>query len=117
MIRRTIQPGGTDMLRNRPCSWMTLALAWVAVVVAPAAAAGQMTPDDVGRELASLRRELQALRAEVESLKAARNVPAAAAPQTEASRDPSEGPILPAPLSTPAPDQPVVTSPSPQVLA
>jgi hypothetical protein len=96
---------------------MTLALAWAAVVVAPAGAAGQMTPDDVGRELASLRRELQALRAEVESLKAARNVPAAAAPQTEASRDPSEGPILPAPLSTPAPDQPVVTSPSPQVLA
>ena len=60
------------MLRNRPWSWMTLAFAWAAVVVAPAVAAGQTTPDDVGRELASLRRELQALRAEVESLKAAR---------------------------------------------
>ena len=57
------------MLRNRPCTWMTLALAWVAVVVAPAAATGQTTPEDVGRELASLRRELQALRAEVESLR------------------------------------------------
>jgi hypothetical protein len=117
MIRRTIQPGGTDMLRNRPCSWMTLARAWVAVVVAPAAATGQTTPEDVGRELASLRRELQALRAEVESLKAERTGPAAAGPQTETSTDAAQGPTLPAPLNAPAPDQPVLTSPSAQVLA
>ena len=105
------------MLRNRPWSSMTLAFAWAAVVVAPAVAAGQTTPDDVGRELASLRRELQALRAEVESLKAARTVPAAAAPQTGASPDAARGPTLPAPLSAPAPDQPVVTSASQDVLA
>ena len=86
------------MLHNSPWSWMTPALAWAAVVVAPAVAAGQTTPDDVGRELASLRRELQALRAEVESLKAARTVPAAAGPQTEASPDAAQGPTLPAPL-------------------
>src|SRR5918994_2943847 len=117
MIRRTIQPGGTDMLRNRPWSWMTLALAWAAVVAAPAVAAGQTTPEDVGRELASLRRELQALRSEVESLMSERTGPAAAGPQTETSADAAQGPTLPAPLNAPAPDQPVLTSPSAQVLA
>jgi hypothetical protein len=67
------------MLRNRPWWWMTLALTWTAVVVARPVAAGQTAPEDVGRELASLRRELQALRAEVESLKSARTVTAAEA--------------------------------------
>src|SRR5215217_2197494 len=113
MIRRTIQPGGTDMLGNRPWSRMTLALAWAALVVAPAAATAQTAADDIGRELASLRRELQALRAEVESLKSARTVTAAAGPQTEPSADVvAQGPTLPPPLSAPAPDQPAVTTAS-----
>ena len=55
------------MLRNWSCSWTVLALACVAVTANPGTAAAQTTPDDIGRELASLRRELQALRAEVES--------------------------------------------------
>jgi hypothetical protein len=106
------------MLRNRPWSWMTLTLACAAVVVAPAAATAQTAADDIGRELASLRRELQALRAEVDSLKSARTVTAAAGPQTEPSADVvAQGPTLPPPLSVPAPDQPVVTTASPQVLA
>ena len=55
------------MLRNWSCSWTVLALACAAVTAQPGLAAAQTTPDDIGRELASLRRELQALRAEVES--------------------------------------------------
>ncbi len=105
------------MLRNWSCSWTVLALACVAVTANPGTAAAQTTPDDIGRELASLRRELQALRAEVELLKAARAVPVVTSPETAAPTDGAQAPALPAPLTPDPQDQPAVADVSAQVLA
>ena len=83
------------MLRNWSCSWRVLALACVAVTADPGTAAAQTTPDDIGRELASLRRELQAFRAEVESLKAARPVTVVTSPETGGTDGWRQAPALP----------------------
>jgi hypothetical protein len=104
------------MQRNRLCSGMTLTLVCIALAGVPFSARAQGVPEDVLRELASLRREMQQLRSEVELLKGERGTVIGRG-DIQVGRQ-AEGPVLPPPLrSDPRDPTSPVSDPAVQVLS